>query len=150
MKRTTILSMFALCAYSADVDVYAFGLSYHRLDSGYSLSTGEDPRRYNPGLGTGIMWQYSPGIEIGAVSGWYRDSYNDRATFAMPMVRLSSNRWSIDAAAGYFDGSCWDGIGGTVTAGFRVAGPVWVHAMYYPAVFKNHCAVGFTFLRVRI
>lgn len=147
--QIAILAIISLAAaHAVDLDLYAFGLSRH---SNRNLEGGA-PNERNPGFGVGLMLPASPCIEVGAVAGWYMDSEYDRARFLMPQVRATAwNRLSLDVAAGYFHGSCFDGFGGVATAGLRIAGPVWVHGVYVPSCITGvGYGVALGFLRFRM
>jgi hypothetical protein len=133
---------------AVDLDVYVFGACRHtkrELQNGH-------PRELNPGLGAGLMSRASPHVEVGVTAGAYMDSEWDRARFLMPMVRWTAyDRVSADVSAGYFWGSCFDGVGCLATVGVRIAGPVWVHGVYVPAFACGHgYGVGICFLRFRL
>lgn len=145
--RLLLLLPFLLPA--ADVDLYVLGLSRHTYRE--ELADGLRPKEQNPGVGLGAMWPLSESWEAGFTVGWYNDSQRNVARFALPIVRYTwENRVCIDAAAGYYRGSCFPGAGGLVTVGVRTIGPLWVQGVYVPPVVtrvRYGVAVGFLRLR---
>lgn len=132
-----------------DTDVYLFGVSRHTYHE--EMADGEKANEKNPGCGLGLMESISEGWSVGGAAGWYYDSQRNIATFAMPMARYTwVDRVCVDAGAGYFHGSCFDGLGGLATVGVRVYGPVWLQGMYIPpAVTRVSYGAGIAFLRLR-
>jgi hypothetical protein len=145
-----LLPLFVVSvAQAVDVDLYLFGISRHTYHE--EMADGQKAEERNPGCGLGLMAPLSEAWEWGAAAGWYHDSQRNVATFAMPMIRYTwQDRVCVDAGAGYFKGSCFDGIGGMVTAGVRIAGPVWFQGMYIPPVVTRvEYGAGIGFLRLR-
>jgi hypothetical protein len=92
-----------------DVEAYVFGVSYH-------TNRKIDWNETNPGLGIGLAYHYDKNVDITCVGGTYKDSYFERATFALVGARIvCGNRDSLHATfgvnGGYFMGSDMHGIG---------------------------------------
>ena len=132
--RIFILAMLALSfAHAADdsspwgVDVLAFGVSRHS-DHESSL------QERNPGIGLGVTylagepsndWRADWVAEVGS----YRDSWDDRARFALGGMRWTyANRASAELLTGYYVGSGKTGAAVVPSISVRMAGPVWICA----------------------
>ena len=127
----------------AEVDAYIFGLSWHDRH-------GMNP--YNQGAGVGYSQEIASKIHAGGVCGWYVDSYDNMAMFAMPSVRYDCTRnFSLDASLGYYQGSDFHGLGGLASASVRVAGPVWLHITAKPNL-RGHdgTAMAAAYLRIQL
>lgn len=136
------------------VDLYAFGASYHS-------NRKVDYNELNPGLGIGLTWYKSSGMEPFVATGTYHDSYGEDALFAMGGFRrrfgnIQETHGSVGVAMGYFDGSGKKGIVGMpilsigynrfelcVTGSYR-------DNEYNEDIKKSNTSVIATFLRIRL
>lgn len=90
-------------------EAYVFGKSYH---SNRSIDWNEN----NLGLGGGVAYHYDSNTDLTFVGGAYKDSYGDRAQFALIGVRVVGGdrdgaHATIGVNAGYFTGSDFNGFG---------------------------------------
>ena len=128
-------------------DLYVMGASVHSYHgSVINEHTGGNAelRGWNPGAGLGAM--YGP---VGLVAGAYHDSIGYTARYCMLAARYEAGRWCADLAAGYFDGSVFDGLGGVYSLGLRVYKGVWIHASYYPPIAADY-SIGTLYMRIRL
>lgn len=104
--------MVSMAAAVDSVDVYVFGLSHHQ---NRSIVWNEK----NPGLALGLSHQLeeNPNVDVTIDAGMYKDSYFNRAKFALIGIRCYAigerESWhtTVQCGVGYYEGSGWRGPG---------------------------------------
>ena len=143
-----VLCLLASAAMAEDTDIFMFGLSKH---FNYQPKEQRCERSRNPGCGVGMMFPLTESVEVGGGAGWYVDSYGEIAKFAMPTIRwYYDSRICLDASAGYFQGSTFDGIGFVPTLGLRVYKNVWIHGTYGPRGLLEGMDLVAFYVRIRL
>lgn len=112
MLRNLALLLFPISLFSAetfDFDVYVFGASYH---TNRSIPYNEK----NSGFGLGFAHETTDNLDLTIAGGFYIDSFNRTASFAMVGVRpfigkRESLHASLGCSVGYLDGSGSNGFG---------------------------------------
>lgn len=129
-----------------DVDLIAFGLSYH--SDRHHAPEAFNERKW--GGGFGLSWDHENGNWSKILSvGTYQDSYNNVAAFLMPGLRMTEKHWCFDMSAGLYQGSGFNGFGATASLGAHVYRGLWVHLTGTPAFFSGPTVLA-VFLRYRI